>query len=276
MKKNPSLLAATAMLSGLLAFTSVRAVPIVNDGDIFLGLRDKTKTTTYVIDLGSFDLFYSASTNHSSMNSASFGVTAATLATDLNTYVGSGWYSNSSVVYGIFGGYQAGSSSSGIASMPDNAILIGNTTTNILGNIADQTIGGLTGYASSIGGSVATNVGVSSAWVNANGIGTWDSYQYGGTANAANNAGSSAYGSWPYSQETAVTNKLYVNTIFSSDPAFNNGFTGTKIGLFSIGSDASLSFTANAVPEPSSYLMLGLGAILVGLGIRRHSMKGAA
>ena len=243
MKTNTHLFATVFLLSALTAFSPVHAVPSVNDGDIFLGIRDKTATKTYVIDLGLFDLFYNASTGHLNLNSASFGVTSATLVTDLNTYIGAGWYNNANVVYGVFGGYQAGSSSA-IPSLPDNAIIIGDTTANAVGNIADQTANTLTGYASSIGGSVATNVGVSSAWVNANGAGTWDGYQYGGTANAANGFGSSAYGNWTYSQETAISNTLNINTVFSSAPAFNNGFQGAKIGTFAIDASGNLNFTA--------------------------------
>ena len=268
MKTNTSFFATVVLLSAFTAFSPVHAVPSVNDGDIFLGIRNKVSgTQTYVIDLGSFDNFYN-NANPVTPYSLNQGFTAAALVSDLNTFLGGGWYNNANVVYGLFGGYQAGSSSS-ISGLPDNALVIGTLTSTPVGNIADQTINTLTGYAASIGSSVATSVGVSSAWVNNNGSGTWDGYQYGGTANAANGQGSSAYGFYPGTLETQVGNTLYANTVYSSDSGANNGKTGALIGAVTLASDGTLSLSA--VPEPSTYILFGLGALLLVIASRRRS-----
>ena len=266
MKK--TLLTAAVALTGLAAFSSANALPTYNDGDVFLGIRDKTATKTYVIDLGSFDNYYN-NANPVTPYSLNQGFTAAALASDLTTQIGTNWYSNANVVYGLFGGFQAGSSSSSISGIPDNALIVGALTSTRIGNIADQTIGGLTGYAAAIGASSQTGVGVSTAWVNNNGIGTWDAYQYGGFANAANNQGAAAYGWYPGTLETQVGNALYANTVYSSDNTQNSGKSGAVIGTVTLASDGTLSL--NAVPEPSTYVLFGLGALALMIIYRRRN-----
>jgi len=258
------------LLTSLMAvsITGLKALPTYNDGDVFLGFRDKTASTAYVVDLGLLDNFLNAAANKVNLTTADFGFSSANLSADLTANLGAGWFTNANVVYGLYGGYQAGSSSS-FPNLPDNALIVGNVSTSVFGNIADQTIGGLTGYASGIGGNIqGTTQNVAQAWVAANTTtGSWASYQYGGPANANNNNGSLAYNWQPFSLETQVANSLYVNSVYSSDSSFNNGFSGSKLGTLSVGSNGSVNF--NAVPEPSTYALMAFGALLLIIAYRR-------
>jgi len=251
-----------------ITITGVKALPTYNDGDVFLGIRDKTASTSYVLDLGTMDQFINAYNGSYNLN-LNVGFTAAQLAADLTSNIGANWYSSPTVVMGLFGGFQAGSSYSSIANMPDNALIIGKLTGGAIGNIADQTIGGLTGYAAGIGSNnQGSSQNVVNAWVAANSTtGSWASYQYGGPANVNNNNGSLAYNYYPGTLETQVANSLYVNSVYSSDSSFNNGFSGSKLGTLSVGSNGSVNF--NAVPEPSTYALMAFGALLLIIAYRR-------
>jgi hypothetical protein len=44
------------------------------------------------------------------------------------------------------------------------------------------------------------------------------------------------------------------------------------VGSFAFGSNGTLTYTAAAVPEPSTYALLGLGAVTLVLFARRRSM----
>jgi hypothetical protein len=176
------------------------------------------------------------------------------------------------VVYGLFGGFQAGSSYSSIGTMPDNAIIVGAPGASAFGNKPDQLISTLTGYASSIGGNIngSVTISVNNAWISANSsTGSWAGYQYGGPGTVYNSQGASAYGFYSGTLETQVGNVLNVNTIYDSGTGLNNGYVGANIGTLSLGSDGSVNF--NTVPEPSTYALFGFGALLLVIAYRRKT-----
>ena len=260
------------------AITGAKALPTYNDGDVFLAIRNTAQSFSYVLDLGSMDAFVNWSNGGKSsplnLNTVG-GFTAAALQTDLNNQIGGSWYTTSTVVFGLFGGYQAGNSSSTISNFPDNAILIGKPSSYgsaAWGNIADQTISTLTGYAAgmgdNIGGTAVLQVG--NAWISANGgTGAWDTYQYGGTPTTYNVQGSSAYGVYPGTLETQVALGQNVNTVYSSVAAYNNGFAGANIGQLTV--SATGDVTLQAAPEPSTYALCGVGALLLFVAYRRRA-----
>jgi len=240
------------------------------DGDVFLGIRNTTASSAYVLDLGSMDQFINA---YNSKGSLTFNsISSSGLFSDLNSLLGTGWYNNSNVKFGLFGGFYGGSYNSAISTMPDNAIIVGNPSSGAVGNRANQTMDMLTGYttgmADNAGSSTAAGNLSSSAWISVNGKdGAWDTYQYAGTPSAYNVKGSAAYGIFNGSVETQVANSLNVNSVFSSDASQNNGYIGNNIGTFNITSGGQVSF--NAVPEPSTYALFGIGAIGLLMVLRR-------
>ena len=133
---------------GILAISSLTAQVTPLDGDVFLGIRNTTAASSYVLDLGSMDLFIKAFNSKSNLTFGSINTTS--LYSDLNAVLGLGWYTNTKVKFGLFGGFQAGSSDSSIINMPDNALIMGNPTNTVLGNLPDGIISALTGYANNI------------------------------------------------------------------------------------------------------------------------------
>ncbi len=262
-----------ALALSAVAITGAKAFPSYNDGDVFMGIRNKTGSLTYVMDLGSLDQFINAANGGSPISfNTVLGFTGAQLASDLTAQVGANWYNNANVTIGLFGGFQAGSSSSSISNMPDNALIIGSPVRTAIGNLNDQTSSTLTGYAAGIGANIngANSLNVGVAWVSQNaGAGAWDTYQYGGTPNSANAQGSSAYGIYPGTLETQIGNTLYVNSVFDSGAGQNNGYTGANIGTLSVSSGGAVEFTA--APEPSTYALAAFGALLLVIAYRRKS-----
>jgi len=254
------------------AITGAQALPEYNDGDVFLGIRSKTGSFTYTLDLGTMDQFINAYNGNYNVN-LNVGFTAANLAADLSDNTkgfGASWYSSSDVVFGLFGGYQLGSVYSSISGMPDNAMIIGSPVGATLnGNISNQQLVQLGSYAGAISGSIGSStnsVTVNTAFIAPNTVtGTWADFQYGGNSTTYNNMGSAAYGLYTGSLETQIGNVLNVNAIYSSGDSIRGGV----IGGVSVGSDGTVSFTA--VPEPSTYFLLGIGSLILLIAFRRKS-----
>jgi PEP-CTERM motif len=83
-----------------------------------------------------------------------------------------------------------------------------------------------------------------------------------GAVTTLTNNGSSSSGSFNASAPYSLTEVLTIT------------FNGT--GTVQLSSDSSAQFTANAVPEPSSMAIAGLGALgMIGYGLRRRNALGA-
>ncbi|MYM68100.1 DUF4082 domain-containing protein [Pseudoduganella sp. FT55W] len=76
--------------------------------------------------------------------------------------------------------------------------------------------------------------------------------------------GSGLPSSWYPTGDINYTRMMYCNGCTANSYPYDT-LSGYQYGVVDIG------YTVNAVPEPSTYAMLGLGALVVGLAIRRKS-----
>jgi hypothetical protein len=76
-----------------LATGSAQATTTYNNGDLFLGVYSQSTSSDYLIDLGQSFNF-----------NISFSIPISGLTTDLNSIVGTGWATNDSVFFSVFGG----------------------------------------------------------------------------------------------------------------------------------------------------------------------------
>ena len=278
MKKTILSIALAAM-----AISAVKAAP--QDGDVFIGFRDITapNSSSYVLDIGSLNNLWNA-TPGTPIN-LNVGFTAANLLTDLSGKFGAGWYTSGNIVWSAMGGFNAASDDTGTlgllaandSNFPplSNVVLLGRPTTLAqLSNVNPNTLGSdvslIRQNANTPGNVVASNV--PNAWLSLagyNNTGSWDSFQYGTGANlyANNSFGSTAFNTIGGSAETAVAYGLAAG--FYADDNTAGVPTSKDLGTLNIASDGSVSFTA--VPEPSTYALMGFGALLLIIAYRRKS-----
>lgn len=263
MKK--TLLAAIA-LTGLVGFTSAKAAYSANDGDVFLGIRDTAGTSAYVIDLGSMDNFANGGAR-----SLISGAGAISLNSDLTSLIGGNWYNSPTVVMGLIGGFGDASGNSTAFSSAGVAILMGNPLLATLGNKADQQANNLSTIVGNISAPAAETDAVSglNAYIVANATGaSYASYQLNGPKNSFNLFGAAAYqGLYSADLETGVGNTLYLDSVFSTTTG--GGYASSVLGALTV--DSSGNVSVSAVPEPSTYVLMGLGALLLMIAYRRKT-----
>ncbi len=228
-----------------------------HDGDIFLGVRalssdtGQGSSTVYLLNLGNFSQFTNATAG------SSFQVTS--LLADLNAIYGSDWY-RSSLQWGIFGSLtdvDAGVWSSLYASRTVDtptawSAISGNeaeTTASNIDSVRSSTIG-KTAYGNNLNATTQTTSGKYYQQVNTAGVSDF------GTGSQWSNI------------EAALTTQL--NLFAINNNVNNDGSTVNKIGTFGVSSQGALTFTA--VPEPSTYLLIGLAGTAA-LVFRRRLTK---
>jgi hypothetical protein len=235
------------VLKGLLAIVALGLVShaqaqLTNStaGDTFLGFEDTTLNKNLVVDLG----------NGANLNT----FTSLNLATDLAAVFGSNWATNVNLQYGLFGINTTKTTiwssvvSGAAAPVKKTSGALATTYahyTALQGNFNTDVANGQL-----LTQGVQMNVGTGSD----TGFATW-------TGNTPTAGGTSAFAVYNQTLETGVGGSLDIYAVTSSSQTLLNTFTLKNTGVIS-----SLS----AVPEPSTYALMGLGALmLVGLVRRR-------
>lgn len=260
-----NLLAKTTLLAlaGLtIASQSATAALTYTPGDILLGFRTPTKD--YVIDLGNYSNFTTLQQN----------VTVTNLNADLTTLLGTNWATNTTLSWGAVGYYTNSNASLTFASKGESVLGTAEVgwdqasrTTTIANNTAISTFSlnaysNLASNTANLTGIISTPDSATAAyWSNfVTGSYTGDNGISFGVFNPTIEANASG--------GTAITNtaldlfKMSVNS---------GGGAGAYQGTFTVAGNGDLVF--NAVPEPSTYAMLGVGAIAFLGMMRRRSVK---
>lgn len=262
----------TAVIGSLKASTFT-----ANDGDIFLGIRDTAGTSAYVLDIGSMDTLISDSATAGTYRlvAGSSGVNS-----DLTSLFGtSSWRSVATGVMGVMGGFgdaADNSSTSFLNGGPGVALVMGSTSFTLLGNLANQSENALATIAGNISSPTVSTEAASglNAYIVANSTGaSFASYQLNGPKDKENLFGTSSYnGIYAQNLETGIGNSLYLNSVYSTTDANTySGLQNKLLGTLNIDSSGNVNFVVAAVPEPSTYALLGLGAIALVIAYRRKT-----
>jgi len=220
------------------------------DGDFFIGFRlsGNTGGSDYLVDLGRLDLSKSFTISGNSLGSA-----LGNLGLDLKTTFGDAWYSTA--LFSVVG------------TAPESLSDVYTTTAgtvfnNDSGNLQMMVhnvwnMGGLYNGSTSTNNS---NVGVVQS--------TTATYSYGDYQVDGNSGAGQYFGYFNDANESHANTGLAFMHLTDIDDG-----TGTTLGTFSVASNGDVSFiSSEAIPEPSTYAMLGVGAAgFIGMMRRRRA-----
>lgn len=252
---NKLIITAVLALSGAACFQNGAKAQSFHDGDLMLDFRINSNNTAnnLEVDLGTFNF----ATSQSTVAGFSLG--------DLTAAYGSNYASTSGLVFSLVA---TNASSDVFISNPGNA----NTVTPI-SPIA--TNGNSNAIASIYGEGFGTSTGTGdNAYVVTPSSSDPDSY-----TNVITNVNaipySEDYGFVPFSTEASVTGSpasitLYEQTPLKSRPTVQP--TSTDLGTFTLNSNGTLSYSAYAAPEPSTYALMGLGGLVL-FAMRRRLLR---
>ncbi len=246
------------------------------DGDLYLGFYSTSAAKDYLLYIGSYTNY---TTNGGAFTGSSFSLntgigigTASQINADLTTAFGAGWFSDPTVKWGVIGGLDYFGTNTVFLSDPNAT----STTTawTALGSddqriaVADAVVG-LSGQFGSggAGGATAANGKLQDKSV--------ASTYYFYSKDGSNSPGASFEYYTGGIDTNARTN--YLATLVATD----NGGSGLLAdgsqvvdGKFTVASDGNISYaTAAAVPEPSTYAILGFGAVILSMAARRKVCK---
>jgi hypothetical protein len=238
-----------------------------NSGDVFLGFQNGG-TTAYVLDLGS-------AANFKLGQNLDFGTlqgfSSSDVAADLTHVMGSAnWYSSGTTYMGLIGGNLAngvivgnGNSTTPITSPAASSI--GQTYSNISA-IADNNQTGQSAWTPAAGG--GNYVG----WESLNSdTEAWNKY-HGGAGFVANSSANGNGGNISYTIFSGDLQSIVGSGLEVDSFSYNVGTgisTSAYLGTLSVSSAGAVTFSA--VPEPGTYALFGLGALLLIVAYRRQT-----
>jgi hypothetical protein len=258
--KRKILTTALVALAGLtLLSQSVQAQLTYSADDLFIGFQKAGSLNSYVINIGQASLY--------NLPGASFTLSSGSIGADLTAVFGSGWATDASLYWGVAG-------------TPGSSIAGGDQANTLYASKAESLYGTQeTPYNRAINQNIprAEIVNFTSS--------------YAGAANATNPKGmiqsTSIANDWQEFNNSSGTSFGYFDGLEGNFAAgvggtaldlfrMQSGSTalGTYRGTFTINGSGLISFSGappSAVPEPSTYAMLALGALLMTVVIRRKA-----
>ena len=237
-----------------------------SSGDLILAFEATSgtgSTLNYEVDLGSITNFTAGTgTPFSSIN----------INTDLTNIYGAGWFNDTSLSFVIVGAVNNGNLSTSAGTIKNGSVLAGDPNAPTL--IGSEGSLQLNGAKNSIGvlygPSASAAAGTTS---NSLSILTTDNTSY-----HAASGGSLSFGSLgPISSTFAASGTTPINLALdllqtTGTTTGTSAFVGAPGSIFSLGSDGTLSFSVQSVPEPSTYaLMLGGLVLLWQVGRRKFA-----
>jgi len=253
-------------LAGLALSTSAAKAYTFSDGDLFLGFYESGKSSDYILYIGN----YAQYTNGTSFSLNSTIGSASQINTDLTAVFGANW--TTAVKWSVIGLQDSTGASTLFATDPgatsslatlgaDSSTNQGGTGTNIVTMAGAFGINGANGATAPKG--AIQSISASNSWESFSPIGS-------------NNTGSS-FGQFT-STDTTGAGSAYLTQVVATDASSNNvlsllGADGSsKVeGQFTVASNGSISYAA--VPEPSTWAMAGLGAVVLAMATRRKICK---
>lgn len=265
-----------AVLAGLAFITpSAKAAYSYTDGDLFLGVYSSTKNQDYLIYIGNY-------TNYTTNGGAYTGATitlntapgiaigsASQINADLTAVFGSGWYTDSNVKFGVVGTLDYFGANNMFVTDPNAA---GNTSNWTVFDAGTQ--GAASGDAYTLAsvyqngtanGATATNGKIQSTTT----AGSYYDYSPLGTVSSG-----ASYEYYTGGIDTS-SRSIKLAELVATDGSLN-GLTvqpdGSKniLGTFTIASNGTITYAA-AIPEPSTYAMMGIGTLAFVVMIRRRN-----
>lgn len=240
---NTKTLAAVLLLFGgaVIASTQAQAAPVsANYGDIILGFEttggnNSGGTQNLLIDLGSY------------ANLGSF--TNINIASDLSAVFGSGW--SNTVSYGAYGTAYVIHWTQNYLTAPSGQAAFGvlsqgNTTPKSDSVVLVNT------YNTQLTNGVTTTYGISES---STATGAWSSFT-------------------PDTSPFGVSSDQNIETTLGTSlNLFNRSYSPNTVNAtpYSILVDVAGNLSVSAVPEPSTYVLFGLGALVLGLAFRRKA-----
>jgi hypothetical protein len=273
-------LTALSAIAGMtfLGQSAKAASPSYTAGDLLLGFYATGGTgadQTYVFDLGNSATVYREATTNFTL--------ATSLGTDLSSVFGSNWFSRSDLYWGVVGVRSSSSSGSVVNGDPvrTNYVSLAETTFGIQttaptislstsrANVATDIVAiqtGVGGFSTSTATANSNNLGAIIATSNSN---SFDEL----SSKLSTDGGLDIFGNFGNGASGAALD-LYriLNTNTGASPTGTVG-VGSYEGTFTIDNSGNVSFAA--VPEPSTWAMMGVGAAFLGMQVVRRSKKQA-
>jgi hypothetical protein len=264
--KNIITTAILAFAGVALVSTSAQATLSVQDGEVLLGFSNATGTQDYLLKVGAIPgvtIGGDTTLDHT--------FTIGNFSADLSAVFGSTWYTaatGGALTFTAFGTDQNGT----YTSNGNPGIYIGRTTVTAGATISSGVVNNLfsninnvTGdYNGAAGNASAANGLKESTTISLSNPNPFASYMAGGANTHAPNA-------WDATLATGVQSAINANSYLNIYTVANSGSapTATETGYFAVASNGDISYNVASVPEPSTYAMLGIGALFMGVVIRR-------
>jgi hypothetical protein len=267
-----------AAIGVLLSAVAAQAQVNVNYGDLVLGFRNtgagSGQSSNLEVDLGAFSNFNLLNGQTITLS----GPNGLAVQDLVNTY-GASWNTNSGLLWSV----ASTSDSAGVPGLADNTLFVTSTGTafkrqsSAIQQTASDNIGN---FIQSLNFTTATANSTVSSVIDTTNTGTAN-YTGGITGN----------GGFPNSYNATTTSLMTLNNVerntnitsgfvslnlYELAPTVSGTANGLLLGTFKLFSDGTLTFTATAVPEPSTWAAGALVALgMVGFTLRRRARKTA-
>ncbi|XHR28645.1 MAG: PEP-CTERM sorting domain-containing protein [Chthoniobacteraceae bacterium] len=253
------------LLTAVLALSGVAYANAYTNGDIVFGVSQVGNDTCYEVDLGSISDLLSMSAGDTKTWQLS--------TSDLGTIFGTNWANDDTVRWGTAATTNGSSLSVGSTTYADKSVWVtqatagknvGKTSTGV----GSSDIASL-GWAMDAYGTDSSNDSNAVTVSDAATMYSWaDTYMANGNASSY---GSKSFEAFNWCVTALDDSDGSTLGLYYYDPATSaKGTASTLVGTFTLSDDGVLTYAA--VPEPSTYVLLGLG----GLALLRRARRRAA